>query len=102
MVFTGNTSGPAYTTTLLPSDTFINVTKIAQALLRVKLVRPQIRQSFGIFHELRKETEDQAIQTKTIYDQVWRNIVDSIRANPLDTGNRFNANQQHESDKQKK
>jgi hypothetical protein len=102
MFFNGNTYGPAYTPTLLPNDTLINLTKVAQANLRVKLVRPQICQRTGINKQLIQETEEQAARTKTVYNDVWMGVANSMRANPHDAGPIFNAKQQREWDKNEK
>jgi hypothetical protein len=102
MVFNGNTYGPTYTTTLLPNDTLINLTKVAQVNLRVKLVRPQICQRTGINKQLIKETEEQAARTKTVYNDVWMSAVNSMRANPHDAGLIFDAMKQREWDKNEK
>jgi hypothetical protein len=102
MVFNGNTSGPAYTATLLPGDTLINLIKTAQASLRVKLVRPQVRQHVGINKQLIGENEEQAARTKAVYNGVWMSVVNSMRKHQLDADPIFNAMQQREWDRNEK
>jgi hypothetical protein len=80
MVYNGQTSGPCYTTTLLPDDTLVNLTKVAQANLRVKLVRPQCYKRVGIDNHLIVETAEQAGRTNEIYTAYWN------RVNPDDDG----------------
>jgi hypothetical protein len=66
MVYNGQTSGPSYTTTLLPDDTLINLTEVAHANLRVKFVRPQCYKRVGIDNQLIVETDEQAVITNEI------------------------------------
>jgi hypothetical protein len=84
MVFNGRTTGPSYTTTLLPDDTLIKLTGIAQSSLGVKLVRSQTLRRVGIDGIKLVESGDIIPRNQATYNRVWSEIFEYMRNNPAD------------------
>jgi hypothetical protein len=84
MVFNGRTTGPAYTTTLLPNDTLIKLTNIAQTRLGIKLVRPQILRRVGINGLRIVESEETYARFRTTYDHTWSQIIQHLGNGAVD------------------
>jgi hypothetical protein len=96
MVFKGKTTCPSYTTILLPNDTLVDLTHVAQANLRIKLVRPQIICRVGINGIKIIEDAQMLARIEDTYANVWRTTLESIRNNPMNENPIMNVVQQRE------
>jgi hypothetical protein len=94
MIFHGEASGLSDTAILLPNDTLIDLTKIAQASLRVKLVRPRMPERIGIYQQRVAITVEEVAAMNAQYDFVWRGVVGDINRRGSDDDPIFNKLQQ--------